>query len=266
MDNSYGLKGRIQQLRQRKAITLDLGSLATLASADNRDSFDVHFSPSGQVLQKTSYDLSGLARASERFEYDGSGRIVRSIEFDAGGREVSSSKFIYGGGTRIITTYAASGELTRRVVEEYERDLLLRLFSYDGGNRLLTEKTFEYADGKLRTSSAGYFLPDGTLYERWISGYDALGRIQRTHGLNAEDKPLGDGKYSYEYDEEGRESKLWSFNDLAGEDPANALRISEYTVDAVGNWIERREFHQLRGDASWRTALTTRSLTYYKFE
>src|SRR5437899_2765798 len=96
----------------------------------------------------------------------------------------------------------------------YERNLLTLFSAYDHNDQLKREKSFQYVEIKLHSSDSRYYLPDGTLYEQWISGYDSQGRIASTYGLNAEGKPLGDGKYTYEYDAEGRKSRVWSFNDL----------------------------------------------------
>jgi len=148
----------------------------------------------------------------------------------------------------------------------YERNLLTLFSAYDHNDQLKRAKSFQYVEIKLHSSDSRYYLPDGTLYEQWISGYDSQGRIASTYGLNAEGKPLGDGKYTYEYDAEGRKSRVWSFNDLAENDVANAVTVYEYETDEVGNWIERREFHRSRSDSHWSNKVSTRKLTYYSLE
>ncbi len=84
-----------------------------------------------------------------------------------------------------------------------------------------------------------------------------------TYGLNGDAKPLGDGKYKYEYDSKGRTSRVWTFNDFVPDGPASGLRIYEYETDEAGNWVERRDFYQSRGDSTWSMKTTTRRLTYY---
>jgi hypothetical protein len=125
---------------------------------------------------------------------------------------------------------------------------------------------FKYACNKLQTSDSKFYIPDGSLVEQWLSSYDLEGRIAETHGLNGDGRALGDGKYKYEYDSEGRTSRVWTFNDLVSDDPANGLTIYEYETDEAGNWVERREFSQSRGDSTWSKKTTTRKLKYYPLD
>jgi hypothetical protein len=145
----------------------------------------------------------------------------------------------------------------------YEENLLLSFASYDGDNLLKREKTFHYAGSELQTSDSRYYLPDGTLVEQWLSSYDPEGRIAETYGLKGDGKPLGDGKYRYEYDSRGRTSRVWTFNDLVPDEAASGIKIYEYETDESGNWIARREFYQSRGDSTWSMKTTTRTFTYY---
>lgn len=85
----------------------------------------------------------------------------------------------------------------------------------------------------------------------------------QTYGLKGDGSPLGDGKYEYEYDSEGRTTRVGTFNDLAPEGLASGIKNYEYATDEAGNWVERREFYQLRGDSTWSMKATTRKLTYY---
>ena len=107
MREEYGLKGAVQKLEQRKAWTLDRPKLAAFR---NRDSFDVEFSPSGNVLQIRSYNNAGDFMGSDRFSYDGSGRIIHSIESDAAGVDTSHSDYAYPEKGRVITTRKRNGE------------------------------------------------------------------------------------------------------------------------------------------------------------
>ena len=92
--------------------------------------------------------------------------------------------------------------------------------------------------------------------------YDWEGRVNKTFGLTGAGLPVGDGKYVYEYDEESRKKYVWSFDDWSPRNSAIALTINEYDCDEHGNWVERRKFHQFRGDSSWRLTKTTRGLEY----
>ena len=264
MNEAYGVKGRVHKLEQRKAHAFSLSELPSLAGLRNLDSFDVEFSPSGQILRITNFNMAGNPIGAKHFVDDASGRTIRCIESDEAGRQTSLTDFVYESEERrIVTTRKPSGELLGRIVEVYESCLLVLFSAYDHNDQLKRERSFQYTDSKLHSSDSRYYLPDGTLYEKWISGYDSQGRIASTYGLNAEGKPLGDGKYGYDYDDEGRQIRVWSFNEFAEDDVANAVTVYKYKTDSIGNWIERREFFRFRSDEHWTKQVTTRNLTYY---
>jgi hypothetical protein len=258
MNEYYGVKGPVHTLKQRKLWNIGLEHLP------NHESFDVEFSSSGHVLRITDYSMGAIAIGSEHFDYDGFGKLIRCVEIDASGRETCSSDFVHESQeSRLVIKRKPSGEVVSRIVEAYEGNLLLSHAMYDEKDRLKREKTFQYDGNKLTKSDSRYYLPDGTLCEQCISGYDSKGRIARTYCLKADGTPLGDGKYIYEYDDEGRLGKVWSFNEFADEDRANAVTSYEYETDEFGNWVERREFHQSRGYSHWSKRITTRKLAYY---
>lgn len=261
MNDKYDVKGRVHKLEQRKVWNIGLEHLP------NPNSFDVEFYPSGQILRLTTYNMAGAVIGSEHFEYNDSGKISRSLEFDSAGRQIHSNDFVYQAqGNRVITISESDGKFAGRTVEVYEENLLLSLAWYDGDNLLKREKTFQYATSGLQTSDSRYYLPDGTLIEQWLSSYDSEGRIAETYGLKRDGKPLGDGKYRYDYDSAGRTSRVWTFNDLVPDEPASGIKIYEYETDESGNWIARREFYQLRGDSTWSMKTTIRKFTYYKLD
>jgi hypothetical protein len=258
MNDRYDVKGCVLRLEQRKDWNPGLEHLP------NRDSFDVEFSPTGQILRVTTYNMAGAVIGSEQFVYSDSGKIACSLEFDSAGRQTHSNGFVHQTeGNRVITVSETDGKFTGRTVEVYDGGLLWSFGSYDGNNHLKREKTFQHIGNGLRTSDSRFYTPDGTLIERWLSSYDAEGRIVETYGLNGDAKPLGDGKYKYEYDSEGRARRVWTFNDLVPDGPANGLKIHEYETDEAGNWVERRDFYQSLGDSTWSMKTTTRRLTYY---
>jgi len=261
MNDKYDVKGRVHKLEQRKVWNIGLEHLP------NRDSFDVEFSPSGQILRLTTYNMAGAVVGSEQFVYSDSGKEVRSLEFDSTGRQTNSNDFVHQTEeNRVITISETDSKFKGRTVKVYDGSLLLSFASYDGDNLLRTQKTFQYAGSKLQTSDSRYYLPDGKLVEQWLSRYDSEGRIAQTYGLKGDGSPLGDGKYEFEYDSEGRNTRVWTFNDLVPEEPASGIKIYEYATDEAGNWIERREFYQSRGDSTWSMKTTTRKLTYYPLE
>ncbi len=261
MNDKYDVKGRVHKLEQRRVWDIGLEHLP------NRDSFDVEFSPSGQILRLTTYNIAGAVIGSNHFVYNEFGKISRSLEFDSTGRQIHSNDFVHQvQGKRVITISETEGKFAGRTVEVYEGSLLLSFASYDGDNLLKREKTFQYAGSRLQRSDSRHYLPDGTLVEQWLSSYDSEGRIAETYGLKGDGKPLGDGKYRYEYDSGGRTSRVWTFNDLVPDEPAGGIKIYEYETDELGNWIARREFYQSRGDSTWSMKTTTRKFTYYPLD
>jgi hypothetical protein len=261
MNDKYDVKGRVHKMEQRKVWNIGLDHLP------NRDSFDVEFSPSGQTLRLTTYDMAGAVIGSRHFVYNDSGKISRSLEFDSTERQIHTNDFVHQTeGNRVITISETEGKFAGRTVEVCEGNLLLSFASHDGDNLLKREKTFQYAGSGLQTSDSRYYLPDGTLAEQWLSSYNSEGRIAETYGLKGDGKPLGDGKYRYEYDSEGRTSRVWTFNDLVPDEPASGIKIYEYETDESGNWIARREFYQSRGDSTWSMKTTTRKFTYYPLD
>ena len=90
MTEDRGLKGRVHKLEQRKNWNFPQGILSHVL---NRDSFDLEFSTTGQVLVKTSYTYRGIVHRLTRFRYDGAGQVIRSEEFDAKGNQTQTSEF-----------------------------------------------------------------------------------------------------------------------------------------------------------------------------
>ncbi len=70
MNDKYDVKGRVRRLEQRKDWNLGLEHLP------NRDSFDVEFSPTGQILRVTTYNMAGAVIVSEQFVYSVSNSTV----------------------------------------------------------------------------------------------------------------------------------------------------------------------------------------------
>jgi hypothetical protein len=58
MKDKYDIKGRVHKLEQRKVWNIGLEHLP------NRDSLDVEFSPSGQILRLTTYNMVGAVTAA----------------------------------------------------------------------------------------------------------------------------------------------------------------------------------------------------------
>lgn len=263
MNEKYAVKGRVHRLEQRKQRKQSRDNPDTLSQTLDLWSFDVEFSLSGNVLQKTSYTYGGAVYRSTHFEYDEGERLIRTTSFDSAGARLASSELAYTDGKCTWINRDATGVVTSRSVDEYNGEHLTLISSFDDHDKPRTVKSFEYLDNKLTKSDSRYFLPDGAIYEHWLTDYDSQGRVLRTHGLKADGSPLGDGKYRYEYDEEGRMSKVWTFSEFDDDNLASNVTIYQYVNDNRGNWIERCEFHLWRNDTCQSKTTTTRVLTYY---
>ena len=257
MNEYYEVKGRVTKLEQRSPCSSRIEDLA------NYDNYDVEFSPAGQVLKKILYTGAMNVQRAEYFTYDDSGKLVLTTELDGTDRciQISSVENPLKRAQTIWVNRAPSGKVTGRTVSVYEEDLLVSFTAYVGEDQLQRQKTFEYAGLKLLRSDSKYFGRDGAVNERWLSSYDSEGRIKETYGLKADGKPLGDGRYTYEYDGEGRKRRVWSFNEW--DNSASSVRVYEYICDERGNWIERHAFQRFRSDSDWRRTITTRKLAYY---
>lgn len=261
MNEAFGVKGSIHKLEQHKQRKQDPRD--RLKHVLDPDSFDVEFSPSGKVVVETSYMRNGSVHRCTRFEYDETGRLIRTTSVDGTGNKLGSSELTYVESKCIWVNCDAGGMVSNHGVDDYSGSRLISTSIFDKDNSLKRVKNFEYSDNKLVKSDSLYYLPDGNAYERWLTDYDSEERIHRTYGLKADGSPLGDGKYLYEYNQEGRRTKIWTFNEFGDDNTATAVTTYEYVDDKVGNWIERREYHLWRDDPYQSKCLTTRTLTYY---
>jgi YD repeat-containing protein len=259
MNDNYNVKGPILKLEQRRPCVLGLELLL------DHNSFDVEFSPSGQVIYLTQYTGAGNVFRSECYSYDESGKLARSLEFDSSESEAGTTEYDYDGDGRRVgwTRRDKSGTVTGRGVEEYAAKLLVSLVSFRANDMVLRRKTFEYSDNKLVQSVSTYYGPNTEVTERWPSSYDSEGRIAETFGLKSDGTPLGDGRYVYEYDPEGRPSRVLSFNDSSAVIEPNHIKRFAYKFDEHGNWLERCEYTRFKSDSNWRKTVTTRNFTYY---
>jgi hypothetical protein len=259
MNESYDVKGRVRRIEQRQPGTRGLENLP-----DHR-TFDVEFSPSGKIIQLTSYTGAKSVRGYERFSYDSADRLTRSVELDSQETEKTITEFAYNAtGFRLGSiTRDFLGTVIRRSVEEYAGNILVSDVSLRGDGSMIRRKEFDYVEGKLLKSTCVYFDAKGEVVERWVSSYDGNVRLAETSGLKPDGTPLGDGRYRYQYDEQGRESQILSFNDFVSESTPNHIRKFAYSDDKYGNWIERREDSRFESESKWRETITTRKLSYY---
>ena len=261
MHDNYDVKGRVHRIDQRLQ---SVESLKNLQHLRDHNSFDIEFSPSGQVVQQTNYTFGAKVHGSERFIYAERGELVRTLEFDGAGSQLRSTDFQCDNEGRCVgwTGFDSSGGLTRRCVQQYAGELLLSSATSDAKGVAIRQEDFEYAESNLVKSVCRYYGHDGTLRETWTSQHDSQGRLIETFGLTAKGDPLGDGRYTFEYDADGRKIKTWSFNDLSDDKIPNAVTVFEYKSDEMGNWVERHAFHRFRSDSRWTERITNRKLTY----
>jgi hypothetical protein len=256
MNENYEIKVGVHKLEQRTP------SIPRLKHLRDHKNFDIEFSPSGKVLQVTNYTGALIVHSREYLLYDDQLTLALSVELDAAYRcKKITSLESFDKGVKTWITRTTLGQETNRAIELFDDGRLLSVKSFDGDGHLKIEKTFEYAENKLAKCDSNYYGIGGSLAECWISHYNSDGRIADTFGLKPNGEPLGDGRYKFEYDSEGRESKVWSFNEW--DDVATSVKTYEYECDQRGNWIERRALNQSRSDSYWRTEITTRKLTYY---
>jgi hypothetical protein len=259
MNESYDLKGRVQRVEQRRP------GISRLEHLRDLESFDIEFSPIGQVIQTIHYTHARSVAGSERFLYDEAGTLISSISFNGAGLQMNITEYEYDDDGRSLgwVIRDASGVATQRRVERYVGGFLASLVVFQVNGLAVREKSFQYAGKNLVKSVSKYYSRSGDLGEEWISHYDPNGRLEETFGLTAEGKPLGDGRYRFEYDTEGRTIKTWSFDDCTDDSVPNSVTFFEYTSDEVGNWTERRKNHRFRSDSEWTKQVTTRKISYY---
>jgi hypothetical protein len=204
MHDSYDVKGRVHRIDQRRLRSDE--SLKNLQHLHDHDSFDIEFSRSGQVLQQTNYTFSAKVHGSKRFIYAERGELVHTLKFDGAGSPLRSTDFQCDSEGRCVgwTGFDPSGALTRRCVQRYAGKLLVSSATSDAKGAAVRQDDFEYAASNLVKSVCRYYGPDGTLCEIWASYHDTHGRLIETLGLTADGGPLGDGRYTYEYDANGR--------------------------------------------------------------
>lgn len=261
MNANYDFSGRVLRLRHRKP--WKFGRKFGLDHFPNHEAFDVEFSPTGQVLQQTDYTTALEIYRSTRWVYDDSDRLIRTLEFDAAGTQRAVSEFEYSNEKRAWTTSNSVGIVTSSGVEEYFGTVPTLSTTYDSTGKPKRLKFFEYTGSKLSQTVSKYFGANGDIAELSISRFDTMGRVIEAFGLKPDGSPNGDGRYTYEYDREGRKCRVLSFNDLDGTEIPNIVSEFAYQSDDQGNWTERTAYHISRGSSVSTTQITTREFTYF---
>ena len=262
MHDNYDVQGQVRRIEQP---VQNADHLKNFQHLRDFDSFDVEFSPSGQVVQQTNYTIGAKVHDSKTFIYGERGQIVRTLEFDGVGTQFRSTDFQYDNERRCVgwTTRDSSGILMRRCVQRYVGELLVCSATSDANGMPTRQEDFEHTGSNLAKSVCRFYGPDGSLHETWTSHHDAQGRLIETFGLTSKGNPLGDGRYTFEYGADGRKCKTWSFNDLSDDRVPNAVTVFEYKSDDVGNWVERRAFQRFRTSTRWAETVTNRKLAYF---
>jgi hypothetical protein len=262
MYDDYDVKGPVHRIEQRLQ---SVDHLQFLQHHRDPDSFDVEFSPSHQAVQQTNYTFGAKIEGFERFIYAEWGELVRTLDFDSAGRLRGSTDFHSDNEGRCVgwTKYDGSGGVSLQFVRRFTGNLVVSSATSDVDGLAIREEDFEYAGGILSKSIRRYYSRAGILSETWISRYNPEGQLTETFGLNANGGALGDGRYTYEYDVDGRETRVWNFNEWSEEQVPNAITVHEYTSDEVGNWVKRSSFHRFRTGSRWTERITNRKLTYF---
>lgn len=254
------LQGRVRTLEQRGDGKHRIPELSNLP---DHQSFDIEFGPSKLVILLVTRTHSGAVHHSKRFFYGDSGELKRTVRKDASGAETESNELSREtGGKRAWATRKIDGHLIASGIDEYVSGLLVCASSFRG-EALSTRRTIEYVDRKPVQRMSEFYGFTGELAEKSITKFDIKGRIVETFGLKPDGRPLGDGKYVYEYDSAGRKHRVLSFDDIADENIPNRISGFTYVCDEEGNWIERREFSRGRSDDRWRVSVTERKLAYH---
>jgi hypothetical protein len=263
MTKEFDFKGPVHKVVQRSS--QQESWMSGLEHLPNRDSLDAEFSHAGKVIRVTEYTNSGAIHRVRLFNYDAAGRLCREIFLDATGNETGNTEFNYDEFGKDVGWLGrnAAGEIQRKGVNTYADGLLVCSTITQADDVPVLEKNFLYAGTTLHKSESKYYSTAGALAETWISNYNEQGLLAETFGLNGEGRPLGDGKYKYEYDDEKRVKAVLSFNDCAEEDVPNSIRVYEYRSDEHGNWVERRHYYRSRNDSRWTKRTTQRDIQYH---
>jgi len=213
---------------------------------------EVLYALDGNVSQVgfTKYDTDG--NRTEVVFHNPNGGLVSSLvcDYDDNGKEVGS---VYTSAQGLITKQKSVPvyDQTGNKAEEswfYEDGTRSRkyIYKYDPDGRLLEQLIHKYAD-------------DGSLEEERISLYSEKGNIVETFCLDA-DGQLLEGQTKYEYDEQGNETEVASYNPNG--DLYSTTSYS-YTFDSSGNWIKRTENFKTKLSGFETKSITYRTLTYY---
>ncbi len=258
MNEEYGTRTLVHILRQRTPTVKGLEHLP------NFDCFDVEFSPAGTVLSIARFKGDGSVESTQSFIYE-CGRLVRSRKVDSSdhGECLQSYEYDTFGHLVAWTARSPSGTVIRRGSNQYEANLLIATSTSTGEGLPVLRKHYEYAEGRRIRSIQLYYSQSGALGERWLSTYDGNERLRETFGLRPDGQPLGDGRYRFEYDSDGRQSKVLAFDEWGDTSTPSSVSEFEYMCDEQGNWIERVKRHRFKNDSRWRTTITTRELTYF---
>ncbi len=265
MNEDYEVKGRVRTLKQRREY---LPITPEIDRHQDRESFDIEFSREGLVQELTGYNYLGELDCREVSSYDPEQRLIRTLKYDSRGdlAAVMSYEHSDGGRRAEWSERSVAGNLLASGVEEYRGKELISIVRFRANGLPVFQKKFEYAEERLMRSVSLYYGFEGGVSERWISTYDSYGRLAETYGLKPDGDALGDGLYRYEYDAEGRKSRVLSFNDFSESDIPNHISEFIYRCDENGNWIERRELSAFKSDDCWNERVTSRAIVYYGLE
>jgi len=256
---NYDVTGPVRALTQRRE---NLTALKSLGNSFDPEFYQIEFSVEGLVRAKTRFRGDGEVYDAERFEYDPTGRITRIVVADSAGQLISSTEFEYPANGKRGVTRNPNGVVIRTCADEFEADRPTVVSSFEADGTPMTRKEFEYRGGRLFRTVASYYAPNDVRFHRWISIFDDRERVQESHGEHVDGSPLGDGKYTYEYRDDGRLWKHSCLNEFT--DEVSSVETYSYSDDTRGNWVEKRGIRLWRNKDLPQSSLWTRELSYYE--
>lgn len=170
-----------------------------------------------------------------RYKHDGFGQTTLE-------QVVDNDEHVIG---RTYYIYDANFFLTETYVEDAERQVECRtLYKYD-------------AMGRVSQRSCND--PDNDVYKREVFTYNANGTINKTVVYDREKKKVQELRY--EYDSHNQPVSLTRY-DYTEAEPEVFITLYRYRYDDHGNWIQKTEYSEDRGNAT-AEYVTERTLEYF---
>lgn len=226
------LKGKVN-----KIILETEDNSGTWATQGKKISSIEHFNSDGDLVQRDSYDSSGIPSEVTVYGY-------------IDGKRVSNHKSInFGQGSSSAPPPPSPTVSTSKSATSVKRDLRYRYsyeFKYDNGN--LVERQMYYNNGEKGMRYVNKYYDNRM--EKLV--YDAEGKLNQ--------------KYLYVFDKNGNEIEMTNFAVLNIHGDSDRRYRYTYDFDQSGNWIKQITLkeHRENGQTIWKPSSTSyRTITYY---